>query len=78
MSEPPQITINPDDLVAKLQLLESKYDSDMARVVEHLLLENHVLHQGQSRGLKRGGICDFSAYPRFLHLLSDDDTIDDR
>ena len=43
-------------------------DGDLARVIELLLLENHVLMQHQSVGFRRGVPYEFSEFPRFLHF----------
>lgn len=68
MSEDCHIMIDPSNLVAKLQKLETHADGDLSSVIELLLLENHVLTQHQSVGFKRGVNYGFSEYPRFLKL----------
>lgn len=52
----------------KLRHLEGEADGDLARVIEILLLENHVLMQHQSVGFRRRVDYEFSGFPRFLHL----------
>lgn len=39
---------------------------DIARIVELLLVENHVLKRQQSTGLTRGVGFRYETYPRFL------------
>lgn len=68
MSEDSHIMIDPSDLVTKLQKLETDADGDLSRVIELLLLENHVLTQHQSVGFRRGAHYEFSEFPRFLKL----------
>ncbi|WP_299592634.1 hypothetical protein [uncultured Tateyamaria sp.] len=62
------ISINPDDLVARLRQVESIAEGDIARVIELLLVENHVLKRRQSTGLSRGVGVRFDTYPRFLRF----------
>ncbi|MDF1670211.1 MAG: hypothetical protein P1U83_11400 [Roseovarius sp.] len=62
------ISINPDDLVARLADIEKDAKGDIARVIELLLLENHVLRSQRSFGLNRGVIFSFNDFPRFLRL----------
>ncbi len=62
------ISINPDDLVARLREVESSAHGDIARVIELLLVENHVLKQQISTGLYRGVGVRVATYPRFLKL----------
>lgn len=63
-----RIIIDPDDLIVKLNQLETQCDGDLARMIEMLLLENHMLARQQSRGLLRGLQFEFSQFPRFLKL----------
>lgn len=63
------ISINPDDLVAKLHDVETAAQGDLARMIELLLLENHVLARDQSMGLRRGVDPDLSDFPRFLQIV---------
>lgn len=60
------ISINPEDLVAKLHEVESSAHGDIARVIELLLVENHVLKGQQSSGLLRGVSVRYHDFPRFL------------
>lgn len=62
------ISINPDDLVARLREVESSAQGDIARVIELLLVENHVLKQQTSTGLCREVGARYDTYPRFLTL----------
>lgn len=55
-------------LINKLNDLHDQANGDLARVVELLLLENHVLSLGQSSGFGRGVEYDFSEIPRFLEI----------
>ena len=55
-------------LIGKFDDLQNKADNDLARLVELLLLENHVLTLGQSQGFGRGANVDFENFPRFLAL----------
>lgn len=68
MSETHALVINQTDLIAKLEEAKTQSDGDLARVIELLLLENHVLALGQSAGLRRGVTMDFSRFPRFLQI----------
>ena len=72
MADEPQHQVDLSKLVEKLNELQSKADGDLARVLELLLLENHVLETGQSTGFRRGIGWDFSSVPRFLKF--DDDS----
>lgn len=56
-------------LIGKFDELQNKADNDLARLVELLLLENHVLTLGQSTGFGRGAYVDFENFPRFLALV---------
>lgn len=62
------ISINPEDLVARLHEVENSAQGDIARIIELLLVENHVLKRQQSTGLTRGVGVRFETYPRFLKL----------
>lgn len=63
---PNNIEIEVSSLVARFDKLQIKADHDLARLIELLLLENHVLTLGQSHGFARGANLDFSKFPRFL------------
>lgn len=67
------LEIDPDALIEKLSTIQSQADGDLARVIELLLLENHVLAIDQSKGLRRGGNFEFSQFPRFLEIKSCED-----
>ncbi|WP_136661793.1 hypothetical protein [Nitratireductor sp. XY-223] len=73
MSETSRYEIDLSKLVGKLNDLQSKADGDIARVIELLLLENHLLSIGQSSGFERGRKWDFSQVPRFLKMEEDAD-----
>lgn len=62
------ISINPEDLVARLHEVENSAQGDIARIIELLLVENHVLKRQQSVGLSRGVGVRLETYPRFLKL----------
>ncbi|MGH1416262.1 MAG: hypothetical protein ACRBB0_22430 [Pelagimonas sp.] len=66
VEDPRTISINSDDLVARLREVESSAQGDIARVIELLLVENHVLTRQQSVGISRGVGVRFETYPRFL------------
>lgn len=66
MTKAPRLVIDPNQLIAKLNEVEEQADSDLARMIELLLLENHVLKLGQSSGFRCGTHSGFSDYPRFL------------
>lgn len=68
MAKTAYIEIDPTHLVGKLRELETQTDGDLARVIELLLLENHVLRQHESAGFIRSANYGFSEYPRFLKL----------
>ena len=63
-----QRIIHHSELVSKLMGIKAQCDGDVARVIELLLLENHVLSLDQSSGFRRGITMDFSGFPRFLKL----------
>lgn len=63
------IPINPDDLLAKLHDIETAAQGDLARMIELLLLENHVLARDQSVGFRREVDPDLSDFPRFLQIV---------
>ena len=46
----PAIAIDPGDLVTKFDQLKLECDGDLAKIVERLLLESHVLLFQQSKG----------------------------
>lgn len=48
-------------------------DNDPARVIELLLLENHILSQNQSDGFMRRRQLVFSSFPRFIELSQIDE-----
>lgn len=75
MADKPGIVIDPSDLIAKLNDFEAQVEGDLARVLELLLLENHVLQLGQSTGFRRGSRFGFSDYPRFLQLSETSDEV---
>lgn len=68
LADPSTITIDPSVLIAKLQELDTASDGNLSRIIELLLLENHVLIQHQSVGFRRGAKYEFSDFPRFLQL----------
>lgn len=68
MAKTAYIEIDPAHLVGKLRELEAETEGDLARIIELLLLENHVLRQHQSAGFIRSANYGFSEYPRFLEL----------
>lgn len=74
MADTASIEIDPAHLVGKLRELETETEGDLARIIELLLLENHVLRQHQSVGFTRKAHYGFSDYPWFLCL---DDEISD-
>lgn len=67
----PSIEIDPQELVDKLNVLQTKFENDLACIVEFLLLENHVLNMDQSQGFRRGVDLEFSEFPRFLEMTKD-------
>lgn len=71
VDETGQIVIDQNDLIAKLNELDSQSDGDLARIIELLLLENHVLALDKSKGFRRGIQFEFSQYPRFLEFKSE-------
>ena len=73
MTESSTYEIDLSKLIGKLNDLQSKAGGDLARVIELLLLENHLLSMGQSSGLDRGRKWDFSQVPRFLTMEQDED-----
>lgn len=72
MAEKDALVINQPDLIAKLEEAKGKSDGDLARVIELLLLENHVLSLDQSTGFRRGIDMDFSDFPRFVRIEDSD------
>jgi len=68
MAEKDALVINQSDLLAKLEEAKGKSDGDLARVIELLLLENHVVSLEPSTGFRRGNDMDFSDFPRFLKV----------
>ena len=68
MADTASIEIDPAHLVGRLRELETETEGDLARIMELLLLENHVLRQHQSIGFTRKAHYGFSDYPRFLRL----------
>lgn len=64
------IEIDTADLTQKLLKFEELAHGDPARIIELLLLENHVLAQNQSGGYIRQRPLDFSEFPRFLALTN--------
>lgn len=64
------IEIDTQELVSKLTELEKLAGGDVSRILELLLLENHVLRQNQSSGMLRRRKLDFSTFPRFLKLTN--------
>ena len=73
LADPSTIAIDTAELVEKLRQVEALSDGELARVIELLLLENHVLMQHQSIGFRRGIPYQFSEFPRFLNLNNDPD-----
>lgn len=67
------ISINPDDLVARLREVESSANGDLGRLIELLLVENHVLKLQQSAGLLRGIGVRYETFPRFLKVEGETD-----
>jgi hypothetical protein len=67
-NNPNEVSIDPNDLIAKLNDLDGQCADDLAHMIEILLLENHVLSLQQSKGMLRGVKLDFSQFPRFLEL----------
>ena len=61
-----KVEIDPEELIEKFNHLHAKFEGDLAQIVEHLILENHVLNLDQSNGYRRGWKLEFSGYPRFL------------
>ena len=68
MVESTKIEIDPNVLVTKLNKTTEQANGDLARVIELLLLENHVLELDQSCGFRRSAHLGFSEYPRFLKI----------
>ena len=68
MADRNQRIIHHSELVSKLMRIKAQCGGDVARVIELLLLENHVLSLDQSAGFVRGITMDFSDFPRFLKL----------
>jgi len=68
MTETNRNEIDLSTLVAKLNELQKQAEGDLARVIELLLLENHILSLGQSHGFNRGVAWDLSEIPRFLEM----------
>lgn len=64
-----KLEIEVSALIAKFDELQVKADNDLARLIELLLLENHILRLGQSTGFGRGANVDFGNFPRFLALV---------
>lgn len=62
------IEVDTSSLLETLHGFQELADNDPARVIELLLLENHVLAQNQSDGFIRRRRLDFSTFPRFLQL----------
>lgn len=73
MVETASIEIDPKVLTERLKKLEDMVEGDLARIIELLLLENHVLRQHQSVGFRRGADYEFSEFPRFLEFTDPDD-----
>jgi len=67
-NNPNKVSIDPNDLIAKLNDLDGQCAGDLAHMIEILLLENHVLALQQSTGMLRGAKLDFNQFPRFLEL----------
>lgn len=68
-SDQQALVIDTCDLMRTLKDTETRADGDLARVIELLLLENHVLSLGQSAGFRRGIDMTFSDFPRFLQIV---------
>lgn len=62
------IEVDTSSLLETLHRFQELADNDPARVIELLLLENHVLSQNQSDGFIRRRRLDFSTFPRFIEL----------
>ena len=63
------LKIGVSDLIQTLKEIETRADGDLVRVIELLLLENHVLSLGQSAGFRRGTDMTFTDFPRFLQIV---------
>lgn len=62
------IEIDTQQLINKMSELEQLANGDVARMIELLLLENHIFKLNQSSGMLRRRKLDFSEFPRFLKL----------
>lgn len=71
-NKPGPLIIAVSDLLANFKRLEEQCQGDPARLVELLLLENHVLRLGQSSGFRRGMSMNFEEFPRFLKFEPED------
>lgn len=67
------IEVDTSQLIKTLHRFQELGDNDTARVIELLLLENHILSQNQSDGFIRRRRLDFSTFPRFIELTEIDD-----
>ena len=63
------LVIDTSDLMRTLKEIDTRADGDLARVIELLLLEHHVLSLGQSAGFRRGIDMNFTDFPRFLQIV---------
>jgi len=78
MADGKGLTIDPNELIEKLNQVQKEADGDLARMIELLLLENHVLQLGQSSGFRRGTHYGFSKFPRFLQLNAPTEDADEQ
>lgn len=67
------IEVDTSDLIETLHKFKTLAEDDTARVIELLLLENHILSQNQSDGFIRRRRLDFTTFPRFIELTEIDD-----
>lgn len=67
------IEVDTSELIETLQKFKTLAEDDTARVIELLLLENHILSQNQSDGFIRRRRLDFTTFPRFIELTEIDD-----
>ena len=71
------ISINQNDLVARLSDVDKQAGGDLARMIELLLIENHILRLQQSSGFRRGVPVRYETFPRFLEFSAEPDATDD-
>lgn len=68
-----RMEIDRDALLLKLAEVRTEADEDLARMLELLLLENHVLKKQVSSGLLRSISLELKSYPRFIDLVKVND-----